>query len=211
VLSAWGMAHADALADRVRTVLAPLTVWGARERRAALTDLAALAADELVAAGHDRARISYETSLSLRYRGQSFELALADTEDAAARFHAAHAERYGWRLDDHPVDLVHLRARASVRTSAAAGASTPAESAAREARDAQGRSSERAVERARSAVLDGVRASVPVVDRASLAPGAPLLGPAIIEEFTATTLVPPGYAAELRAGGHLWLWREVSR
>jgi N-methylhydantoinase A len=205
VLSAWGMAHADALADRVRTILAPLTKWGARERRAALADLAQLALQELVAAGHDRARVTFETSLSLRYRGQSFELALADTEDVAARFHAAHQERYGWRLADHPIDLVHLRARASVHTLSATPSTARGGSARADSRSAARTSTQTA--RTRTAVFDGARGPVPVVDRGELHGGEPLLGPAIIEEFTATTLVPPGYAAKLLDGDHLWVAR----
>ncbi|MEZ6016262.1 MAG: hydantoinase/oxoprolinase family protein [Planctomycetota bacterium] len=199
VLSAWGMAHADALADRVQTVLVPLQAWSRRARAEALQALAELAAEELVAAGHGRQALTFETSLSLRYRGQSFELPLADTDDVAARFHAAHEERYGWRLADHPIDLVHLRARAIARAGhgASAAPKTPTSAPSR-------LECPRPV-RERSAVFRGVRATIPVFDRAALTRGSEVLGPAIIEEFTATTLVPPGTRATLTNGAHLWL------
>ena len=49
----------------------------------------------------------------LRYRRQAFELTVeADDLDALAdRFHAAHEQRYGYRMDDEPVELVNVRAR----------------------------------------------------------------------------------------------------
>ncbi len=196
VLSAWGMAHADALVDCARTVLAPLSAFGAAQRAEALRALQAEATEALLAAGHDRAALRFETSLSLRYRGQSFELALHDSADIAARFHALHAERYGWRLDDHPIELVHLRARA-----VAPGPQ------ARTAPQQEGHHPPRAprARTTRRAVFAGVPADVPVYTREELRHDSVLHGPAIIEEFTATTLVPPGCRLSVRSGGHLWL------
>ena len=59
----------------------------------------------------------FEYGLDLRYRGQSFEIAIPESfrlgviED----FHARHEALYGWRLDSREVELVNLRARAVVR------------------------------------------------------------------------------------------------
>src|SRR5262249_62341381 len=50
-----------------------------------------------------------EGEADLRYRGQSFELALALGPDLAARFHAAHAERYGYADRGRAVELVAVR------------------------------------------------------------------------------------------------------
>jgi N-methylhydantoinase A/oxoprolinase/acetone carboxylase beta subunit len=44
-----------------------------------------------------------------------------------------------------------------------------------------------------------------VVDRARLAPGHAFEGPALVEEYSGTTLVPPGWSAFVTAGGHLLL------
>ena len=42
-------------------------------------------------------------------------------------------------------------------------------------------------------------------NRASLAPGNQIVGPAVIEEMSSTTVVPPGYRANVDAIGNLVL------
>ncbi|MCA8980751.1 MAG: hydantoinase/oxoprolinase family protein, partial [Planctomycetes bacterium] len=193
-LSAYGMAHADAVRDHSAAVLASLADWKVSRRKALLAELARAARDELTAAGHAARRIEYEYGLDLRYEGQSFELTLPETGRALEEdFHARHAARYGWRLDDRGVQLVQARARAVVRRPAAeavAGKSRPAP---------------------RSALL-GTRASalgggaeVSVYDREALAPGHWVDGPCVLEEYSGTTLVPAGWRAEVRPGSHVRL------
>ena len=47
----------------------------------------------------------------LRYGGQSFEITVeaGSFEKLEDRFHAAHEQRYGYRMDDEAVELVNLR------------------------------------------------------------------------------------------------------
>ena len=49
----------------------------------------------------------------------------------------------------------------------------------------------------------------PVLDRNGLEIGDAVAGPAIIEESTATTLVPPGWNATVIEGGHLSMTLEA--
>ena len=60
-----------------------------------------------------------------------------------------------------------------------------------------------------AAHMEGRTHETPVVDRDALAPGNRIAGPAIIREQTATTVVEPGWQAELTAKGHLVLTRVV--
>src|SRR5262249_62407081 len=55
---------------------------------------------------------------------------------------------------------------------------------------------ERALTGTRDVVFDGRRRPCPTYDRAGLCPGDRLSGPAIVEEFGATTVVFPGQAVE---------------
>ncbi|MEQ1892075.1 MAG: hypothetical protein ABL998_05990, partial [Planctomycetota bacterium] len=53
----------------------------------------------------------------------------------------------------------------------------------------------------------GRRQRVPVIERERLDPGVHFAGPALVEEYSGTTLVPPGWRARLTAGAHLLLER----
>src|SRR5690606_21190590 len=64
---------------------------------------------------------------------------------------------------------------------------------------------------ARRAWIGGERLDVPVIERARLAPGQRFEGPALVEEFSGTTLVPPEVSARMSAGGHLLLVRGGGR
>jgi N-methylhydantoinase A len=48
-------------------------------------------------------------------------------------------------------------------------------------------------------VFDGGRVATKIYDRSRLEPGALLSGPAIVTEFDSTTVVLPGYRAEVDA------------
>jgi len=195
VLSAYGMATADALRDHELTVLDNLANWDSKRRKQAFSELARKGREELLAAGYRARAIEYEYNLDLRYRGQSFELALPDCRDPRAAFQARHKQRYGWQLDAAEIEIVHLAARAVVRTQ-----TTQLKAPRRRALP------KRAIKGERSAWF-GKRMTTQRIDRAQLAPGTSFHGPAIVEEFTATTIVPPGWVARVTAGGHLWLER----
>lgn len=194
VLSAAGMAGAEALRDHELMVLAPLAEWGARRRRAALSGLARRGKEELVEVGHSARSIRQEASLDLRYRGQSFELRVEEGPDPAARFHRLHEQRYGWCDPGAEVELVLLRSRSRVPRplpERPAGRRRPAP--------------RRAVTGQRELRFAGTCHPTPVVERGLLTPGHVVEGPAVIEEFSGTTLVPPGWSATVKRGGHLWL------
>lgn len=197
VLSAAGMARADALRDRERTVLAPLTAVTAGRRRELVRELSGEVVTELREAGFPARAIEVSASLELRYRGQSYELAVPDGGDPAGAFADLHERRYGWSLSEGEVELVTVRVRATARRTADPDVTTrtprrrPAPAAA--------------LVGERPAVLAGKRVRARRIDRNELAPGHVVEGPAIIEEYTGTTLVPPGMSATVRRGGHLWI------
>ena len=60
-------------------------------------------------------------------------------------------------------------------------------------------------------LFDGKRHTTPVYQRAGIAPGASITGPAIIAEEHGTTVVPPGWQATARPTGHLILTRQSGR
>ena len=194
-LSAWGMAHADAVQDRSCTVLGELSNWPRKRRREVLKELAEEARATLLSAGHPKRGIQIEHRLDLRYKGQSYELALSEStcDDAAQSFHSLNQIRYGWYLDDTEIELVHLRARALCqRPRPSFRQVTPK------------RLPQSAILGTQKASFGGV-CSARLIDREALAEGVRFRGPAIIEEYSGTTLLPPGWTASVTSGRHIWL------
>ena len=152
------------------------------------------AADSLTAEGYRRSEISWQRSADLRYVGQAFELTVEapvktlDRADVAAlnkRFHEEHERTYGHKAVDEPVELVNLRmvARARTTQSLPLHPELPAGRADGARRDVY------------FGPEHGLHAT-PIIGRSDLS-AAPMPGPVIVEEYDATTVVPPGCAASL--------------
>ena len=195
VLSAVGMVHAEASLDHARTVLEPLGAWPARRRASAFRELEDHGRTRLRAAGHAARACSFERVLELRYQGQSHELAVAEQHDPAAAFQALHQTRFGWTPEEGEIELVHLGSRAVVRRP------EPEVDRLPRARRAPAAAQLAAVR------IEGHSSPVPALDRARLAPGSRIEGPAVVAEATATTWVPPGWTARVVQAGHLLLER----
>jgi N-methylhydantoinase A len=191
VLSALGLAAAPPRRDVARTVMLAGPTFSAERlerERAALVREARAGLDTAPA----RLRVRYE----LRYRGQSFELAV-EQDLAAAQpgpegaahgpdelrdaFAQVHVQRYGYRDESSEVELVNLRVSAW-------GAAPPLRPRPAAAASAGG-------ER-RAVIFDGEPLET-LIFRGELAPGSRLRGPALCALPEATLLVPPGWAGEV--------------
>jgi N-methylhydantoinase A len=183
VLSALGLAVSDVRRDYVRAV-----VGAEGDVEEAFAELEHRARSDL-----DSPRL--ERRADVRYRGQAFELTVSaeDMPRLDERFHAAHERRYGYRMDEEPVDLVNVRVTASVSTE---------KPMIRE----RARSNNAAPE-SRRASFDGKWVSVAVYDRAALGAGSDLTGPAIVELGEATCVVRPGWRGRVDEVGTLVLQR----
>ncbi len=183
VLSALGLAVSDVRRDYVRAVVG--AEGGVEEAFAELENRAR----------RDLASPRLERRADLRYRGQAFELTV-EAEDASRveeRFHAAHARRYGYRMDEEPVDLVNVRVTAFVPTEKPMISERPGK--------------EDSGARARPASFDGEWTEVAVYDRRALGAGAMLVGPAIVELAEATCVVRPAWRGQVDEVGTLVLQR----
>jgi len=151
-----------------------------------------------VAAGN--ARIHYFADVC--YIGQSYHLEVAvDTSDPAAMlatlyrdFVTAHDRVYG-HSTQAPARIVNLR---SVHR---AGGGLELHESGSALSGAAASSGSRDVLLPESAAPVSAR----IYDRTTLAPGAQFAGPAIVEQTDTTTLVLPGWRAEVAAGGDLVL------
>ncbi len=129
-------------------------------------------------------RPTYNRSVDLRYRGQGYELNIPFTKNLLHDFQQEHHRRYGYSHPNREVELVTLRLRATVRTTtnhvgtAALG---------RPGRAKLGRPSPPKA----PVLFDTKKLPTKVYDRNDLRPGKPYPGPAIITEYSATTVIPP--------------------
>jgi N-methylhydantoinase A len=124
----------------------------------------------------------FERSLDLRYRGQGYELNIPATANATIRFHEEHQRRYGYHHPGKNVELVTVRLRGRIKARKAQGTQRAARRTSRQAMPA---------DRAR-VVFQGKGVATPVYERSYLIPGQSLKGPAVIAEYSATTIIPPG-------------------
>ena len=126
----------------------------------------------------------------MRYHGQGYEIPVPMERDAGVldeRFNALHERLYGFRMPDTPSEIVNLRAiGAGVRPSPELPHGDSGDA------DASGAVADRG-----EILFEGERRPTPIYDRGRLAPGHRLAGPAVITEFDSTTVVLPGYAAEV--------------
>jgi N-methylhydantoinase A len=133
----------------------------------------------------------------MRYAGQGSELPVpwrGAIANAEADFAAAHRALYGFDLPEGTPELVTLRLEARGRLPAAPGV-----------RLAPGNGAV-PVGRHRVHLRDG-DLDAPLFERAGLGVGDAFDGPAIVMQFDATTLVPPGWHARMHESGVLLLTR----
>jgi N-methylhydantoinase A len=205
VLSALGLAISDLRRDYVQPLLGRLDEVDQAELAAAYTDLEKRAHMDLGSP-------LLERRADLRYRGQSFELtvSVADLGDLRARFHVEHERRYGYRMQDEPVELVSLRLVATVPVPKPELRAEPAGAAgwAGAATGGGGAAAPPPSGGRRAANLDGDWLEVAIVAGAGLAPGIELRGPAMVEHPESTVVIRPGWHARVDGAGSLELeWR----
>ena len=203
VLSAYGMGLADVRALRQRSVEARLEAGLTAELAAQLAVLEDDARAEVLDQGVKSDHITVLRKVHLRYDGTDTALVVDFTERARmeAAFTKAHQRRFGFVMPGrgHVVELVSVEAIGTTDTVEDAEIAPIPGVAALKPLD---------VVRMYSG---GVRHRTPVFNREALLPGDRIDGPAIIAEANATTVVEPGWVAQLNRHGHLILTRSQPR
>ena len=196
-LSALGILRADVVREFSRTVL--LATRDPRHTPAELGRLfRPLEIDgnrTLRQEGFPRSEIRIERRMDMRYTGQAYELSVPAGGDFVSAFHRAHEQRYGYSDVKCAVEIVNLRVRATGITDKPS-AEKIAKAAKGEKMHATG---------SLDCVLDGKRQTAALIDRKQLRSGDAFVGPAVISEYSATTLVPAGWRARVDAYGQIRL------
>jgi N-methylhydantoinase A len=191
LLSAWGMLAAEHVRDFAVTVrlVAPRTaVLAARLRPLERAARRALEREGV----HD---VRLERTLDVRYAGQGYEVPVPFGSGWLGTFHRRHRRLYGHADPGRAVEVVAVRVRAR-----GGGIRPPREASP----------SPRAVGWTRRPVwFGGRRLAATVVAREDLRRGTVLPGPAVVTEYSATTVVPPAW--RLRVDGRDGLVLERGR
>ena len=198
VLSAYGMGLADTVAMRQQSVEAKLEPGSVPGLEEALGRLARAAQQELASQGVARERIGLVRRLHLRYEGTDTSLPVryGGLEDMVAQFEAEYRKRYSFLMPG----------RALIAESASVEAI-----GAPDAHDEAGKAAARAAPPEPAEWVEihtgGSRRRSPVFLRQRLAPGQRIEGPAIVAESNATTIVEPGWRAEITRLDHMVIER----
>ncbi|WIG61563.1 MAG: N-methylhydantoinase A [Ktedonobacterales bacterium] len=111
VLSALGMVLADTLCSARASLLRELAEITEAELTARFAQVAAECEQRLLADGYSLEQIQVSPELELRYRGQSYELAIpwrANREATAAAFHREHERRFGYADRERAIEAVNI-------------------------------------------------------------------------------------------------------
>jgi N-methylhydantoinase A len=191
-LSALGILISDVVKDHSRTIL--LRVGPGAAFSAQLDPIFAELKRSIAAELEKedwQGRAVFEPSCDIRYRGQGYELNLPYTGDVLKRFHAEHKRRYGYSSPERDLEIVTVRMRGRV--------ASPEKLSRLKIREELGRlkSSNQMVHFA------GRRYKTPIIPRSSIQQGRRYRGPAIITEYSATTVIPPGLKYQKDRAGNL--------
>jgi N-methylhydantoinase A len=134
--------------------------------------------------------IHYRRSVDMRYRGQGYELSIPATRNLLADFEKEHKRRYGYTYADREIELVTLRLRAEVKSGQRQN--TSAFRKRTNTSHLAGRRKLATVSSSQSEVFwDQAKLSTRIYERDELLSGKKYVGPAVVTEYSATTVIPP--------------------
>ncbi len=213
LLSAYGMLFADVIKDYSQTVL-----WRVRTGDERLIEALGTGFDELLTGAENEMKaegflpnqLKIDRSLDIRYEGQSYELNIpyfAEKHDPSNEvkilvesFHAAHEQRFGYARTDAPVEIVNLRLTATGETDKPPIQALPLADA----------DTSDALTGQNPVIFEGEVLQTNFYRREALRPGNRISGPAIVTEFSATTVIPPSFSAVVDAYQNLILRKNSS-
>ena len=186
ILSAYGMLVSDYVQEYAQTLLVPMAELTPERAEAAFEELEARGRETMRAEGVAPRDIEISRFVDMCYVGQSFELVVPWSDHCSDVFHRRHESRYGYADSARATQIVNVRIRVV----------GPAGVAHRPLRVADGNGGDAHVD---TAPMWGERGwlQTPVYDRQHLQPGRHLPGPALITEYSATTVVPGDFTARI--------------
>ena len=207
--SAFGLLCTDLGQDAARTQVMQTAAADPSSVEQIYQELAELVITRLEAQGAPADRIVVSRTVDMRYAGQLHEvnvrmpdstLTPREIETAEAAFHQGHLREYAYESEGETTEMVTFRVRAVWRVRRP------------KLQEIEAGSLDQALKKRRQVYFYelGRRVECPVYQREKLGKGCSIDGPAIVEEMSSTTLVPPSFRASVDQYGKLRLKRVIS-
>ena len=195
--SAWGMLMTDPMQDFIRTRLTAVADASRPGIAALFSEMERDSRAFFAASGYDAAKVQVQYAVDMRYAGQEHTVRTVvdlpfDVAATMERFHQLHEKAYTFRLDGSGMEIVNYHVVGSVPTVKPALAGFAAAGG-----DGQPKG-----QRVVDYDAEGRQLSA-IYERANLAPHQTILGPAVIEEPAASTVVAPGMSATIDEIGNI--------
>jgi len=196
--SAVGCQLAKIRYDYVRTIVAHTDEITPEQYNKVFSDMKNDALIDLSSEGFDEGSLIFAATSDMRYAGQAWELGVSVpyiVDDPAVfkkckdDFEAIHKRMYGYTLNDKVV-FVNLRFAAFAVVPALEFVAYPL---------GEKQVKPEAIKGERSIFFDGSYVMSTIYSREMMHPGAEIEGPAMIEEYAASTVVPPNHIAIIDA------------
>ena len=194
--SAIGCQLAKVRYDYVRTAVKLVNEITPQEFNHIYEDMKAQALQDMAAEGYQEGNIIFSATADMRYAGQFWELsvpiqshveAAEELQAYAKAFCDIHTRTYGYTLEDD-ITFVNFRFSAFGVVDGMEFVPDP---------EVQDQSVSAAVKGRRPLYFNGAYVDSTVYDREKMAPGCMIVGPAIIEEYAASTPIPPKFKARI--------------
>jgi N-methylhydantoinase A len=205
LFSAQGLLVPDIISEYVQSVMARADKADVKIENV-FELLEAKGAQTLVSQGVKSENIRFERQLDMRYLGQSYELIIStsgthdiDISKTMESFHKKHKAIYGYRRDGEPVEIVNARVKAIGVIK-----NKPLEKMKKLENE---RPLAEAVLQSRNVFFENSMQyeSTVIYARDKLGSGNSFMGPAIVEQYDATTVVYPGWRGKVDGFGNLVL------
>ncbi len=199
--SAWGMLQSDIRHDFAATHYAISTEVDRSELGSVFEGMLAEGAKTLTQEGVPEVRMEFQCSVDLRYVGQEYTINVPlskaiDLDAAIEEFHDLYQARYGHALHGSAVEIINLRVAALGRLDRATSGQ-PVEPVQQDPLLGH-----------RDIIFGGSSHHSPIFKRDFLPARKVFQSPAVVEETSATTIIPPGYTFQIDEIGNLLIQSE---
>jgi N-methylhydantoinase A len=194
LLSAMGMLMADVIKDYSVTVMKNQNQVDLSVLEKDFSSIEKQGIEELKKQGIREDQIRTERYLDMRYEGQSYEIIVPFKRDFLTMFHKLHEKLYGYKKTYAQVQIVNLRVRVRGYTE---------KPTIKKYELWEEKISDRAFVMEKEAIFEGKKFTLPVLKRDELVPGNRIKGPAIVVEYSSTTVIPPFAQAQIDSYGNI--------